>query len=147
MTYGNWQLDIFGQFAKQYAYGGLSSSPGGLSNDYTTALGRWQKSGDIVNVPKASTVSDYYYAYSTANWFNASYFRVKNIALSYVFPSAWLKNKKVDRLKIYLQGQNIFTIWKKQAGLYDPETGGNSSLGTIPIAPMKSFVAGIQITL
>jgi TonB-linked SusC/RagA family outer membrane protein len=147
-TYRSWQLDVFGQFSKQYAKGGLYYTPGlTIQNDFTSALARWQKPGDITNVPKATTNYDPYYSYSTANWFNASYFRLKNISLSYVVPGNWLKRKGIDRLRIYLEGQNLLTIWKKEAALYDPETGGDNSTGNIPIAPMESFVAGLQFTL
>ncbi|MCO5947930.1 TonB-dependent receptor domain-containing protein, partial [Mucilaginibacter flavidus] len=145
-TYKNWQLDIFGQFAKQFAKGSTYYVPGANFNDFTNAMGRWQNVGDITNIPKASTFYDPYYAYSTANWFNASYFRLKNASISYVFPDKWLKNKNINRLRLYLEGQNLFTIRYKNTALYDPETGGDNTTGMIPFPITRSFIAGIQIT-
>jgi hypothetical protein len=52
-----------------------------------------------------------------------------------------LKKNKIQQLRIYLQGQNVFTFWNRNTPLYDPEAGASTN-----IPPMKSFVAGIQLT-
>jgi len=40
---------------------------------------------------------------------SAAYMRVKNVQLGYTFPSSLLKDK-VQRLRIYVSGQNLFTV-------------------------------------
>jgi TonB-linked SusC/RagA family outer membrane protein len=146
ISYKNWSFDIFGQFNKHMLPGGIVYTPGTLDNNYSIALSRWQKPGDVTNMPRASTTDDFYYSYSSANFVNASYFRIKNIALSYTLPAQWLKKANVDRLRIYLQGQNVFTFWNKNSTLFDPESGAISA-GAANIPPLKSFVAGFEITL
>jgi TonB-linked SusC/RagA family outer membrane protein len=143
-TYHKWELDIFGQFVRQFGMGGLTYTPGILTNNFAIINDRWQNPGDQTNIPKSSNSYAYYSAYSlsSANFFNTSYFRIKNISLSYTFPTEWLKKNKIQQLRIYLQGQNLFTFWNKNVPIYDPEAGAGTN-----IPPMKTLIAGIQITL
>lgn len=142
--YKQWQLDVFGQFTKQNSMGGLIYTPGINQNNFINTLNRWQKPGDQTGMAKASNSYSYYFYYnlSSANVFNNSYFRLKNIALSYSLPSRWLNTPKIQQIKLYIQAQNMLTLWNRNNPFYDPETGASAN-----IPPMKSFVAGIQITL
>jgi TonB-linked SusC/RagA family outer membrane protein len=143
-TYGSWQLDIFGQFTKQNAQGDLSYSPGQFINNYQYTLQRWQQPGDILNVPKASNNPDYYYSSSSGNFFDASYFRLKNISLSYNLPAKWVSRIGIDRLRVYAQGQDLYTWWHKNNPFLDPESGAFGTTNNLP--PMRSIVFGTQIT-
>jgi TonB-linked SusC/RagA family outer membrane protein len=143
-SYKSWSLDIFGQFTKQMAPGDIEYTPGVFINNYQYILNRWQYPGEVTNVPKASTIADYYYRYSSANYFDASYFRLKNVALSYALPAKWLKQLAVSSLRIYVQGQNLYTWWHKQSPFLDPESGASGATTSLP--PVKSLVAGIQLT-
>lgn len=84
--------------------------------------------------------------HSSANYFNASYLRVKNIALSYALPKTWLQKVKMDQARIFLQTQNILTFWNKNVPLLDPETGQTTGGLNNNLPPVKSFVLGIQTT-
>jgi len=145
-SYKKWSLDIFGQFAKQMAMGGIDYTPGIIRNNYEVTNNRWQQAGDQTNIPKASTNSDFYYSLSSANFFDASYFRLKNVSLSYSFSPEWLIKAKLNSLRIYAQGQDLWTWWNKNSAILDPESG---SVSTTPsnIPPMKTFVIGLQISL
>ena len=62
------------------------------------------------------------------------YLRAKNAQLGYTFPAALLKKVGVQRLRVYVQSANLFTI-TKYSGL-DPEIGttantNNSSNGSL----------------
>ena len=52
--------------------------------------------------------------------FDASYFRLKNVELSYSVPKKVLKNLYVDRCRIFLSGENLLLITKYLEG-FDPE--------------------------
>ncbi|RZM24610.1 MAG: SusC/RagA family TonB-linked outer membrane protein, partial [Pedobacter sp.] len=142
----NWELDIFGQFARQMAQGGISHTPGSIRNGYKATLNRWQGTGDQTNMPKASLVNDPYYTLSSANFFDASYFRLKNVSLSWSVPNRWLSKAGMSQLRIYTQLQNIFTLSDKDAPFADPESGAISS-SSINIPPVKSIVFGLNVTL
>ncbi|MDP9079032.1 MAG: SusC/RagA family TonB-linked outer membrane protein [Bacteroidota bacterium] len=145
--YKSFQLDVFGQFTKQYSMGSLLYTPGNqIFNNYEYVANRWQSTVNTSNVPKASTSYDFYYTSSSANYFNASYFRIKNVALSYDFPGKWLSQIKVEKLRIYLQGQNLLTLWNKNIPLLDPESG-NLTASQTNLPPLKTFIVGLQFTL
>lgn len=68
---------------------------------------------------------------------NASYFRVREIGLSYLMPRAWFKN--VAQLKLSLSGRNIINIFDYNS--YDPEVsnfGSNAVSSNVEVAPYPS---------
>jgi len=141
-TYKNFQFDVFAQFAKHYLTGGLQGAPGQMANNFEFINNRWQNPGDITNVPKPTTINtDYNYPSSSANFFNASYLRIKTASLSYTFPQQWTRSKKIDKLRVYAQGENLMTFWNRNTALYDPESGVNG------VPPLRTIVIGFQITL
>jgi len=142
ITFHKWSLDIFGQFARQLQMGGIPNTPGLLLNNYQWILGRWQKAGDQTTIPKSSTIADYNYTFSSANYFEAAYFRVKNIALSYALPPAWMTAIRASSGRVYFQGQNLLTFNNKNLPLLDPESGAAPNL-----PPVRTFTIGAQLSL
>jgi TonB-dependent starch-binding outer membrane protein SusC len=144
LKYKSLNVDVFFQFVKQYSRG-AEMAPGNSRNQFATVLGRWQKPGDITNIPRASAISGTPGAlsysnlvYSDAFFYNASYMRFKNISFSYSLPHALIAKMKMENVRLYINGQNFLTI-RKRVNLNDPET----LQGGIP--PLKTVVAGIQI--
>jgi TonB-linked SusC/RagA family outer membrane protein len=142
----NWTLDILGQFAKQKMVGNLTYLPGAQGfNNYVIALNRWTPAHQQTTIPKASTYNDFTYYLSSANYFDASYFRIKNITLNYSLPKAWARRMGMDHMRVYFQGQNIFTFWNRNNPLLDPESGTFNNT-SVNMPPVKTFVIGIQTT-
>lgn len=91
----------------------------------------WTPENLETTVPKIESQN----SFSTAGVFNsyfvenASYLRMKSLILGYTFKdSSFLRSINNKKLRVYLQGSNLFTI-TKYSGL-DPElTGGSSSFG------------------
>lgn len=54
---------------------------------------------------------------------NGAYLRAKNMQLGYTFPTKLLSGIHVEKLRVYVQAANVFTI-TKYSGL-DPEIGGS----------------------
>jgi len=52
--------------------------------------------------------------------FDASYFRIKNIAIGYTLPKAISMKAKMQRCRIYVNGQNLFTF--SNISFVDPES-------------------------
>lgn len=150
ITYKNFQLDFLFQFVKQEGptirYGGLNFIPGyGYRNQDVSVLNRWQKAGDVTDVPKLSatagsasyTAYQNYYRYSTAAWGDASYIRLKNLYLKYNL-SAIAQKWHLGGLNVYVQAQNLFTFTDYLG--FDPETQG------VTMPPVKTFTAGLQLS-
>ncbi|MBS1666360.1 MAG: SusC/RagA family TonB-linked outer membrane protein [Bacteroidetes bacterium] len=148
ISYKAFQLNLLLEFRKQlghdlvYSYSGLLGS---LQNQPVYTLNRWRKPGDITPYQKFS--QDYsgsaYLAtnnvsQSDAILTDASYIRLKNIALSYTFPVAWLKPLQITSWKVYVQVQNLLTITRYKGN--DPE---NQSLSSLP--PLRMITAGTLV--
>jgi TonB-linked SusC/RagA family outer membrane protein len=73
---------------------------------------------------------------------NASYLRVKDLLLSYDLSLKILERFKISKLKVFVEGRNLFTItrWKG----FDPELDASNT--SIPIL-IKEFVAGLNVSL
>lgn len=109
-------------------------------------LRRWQKPGDITDIPKLSTdlanssFRQMALQESTGAYSDATYARLQNVSLRYAFNQEHVRRIGLKGLSLYLQGQNLLTI-SKFGGL-DPES---LSGGVIP--PLRVFTAGFNITL
>ncbi|MDE5894980.1 MAG: TonB-dependent receptor, partial [Muribaculum intestinale] len=56
---------------------------------------------------------------STFHIEDGSYLRLQNLSLGYTFPKKWLSKAGISTLRLYVQGNNLFT-WTKYTG-YNPE--------------------------
>jgi TonB-linked SusC/RagA family outer membrane protein len=103
-------------------------------------LERWQKIGDITDIPRMTTYnggdptingsSANNYGGNVANMSSrylsdGSFIRLKNLAISYNFPQSVIKQLKLSRLRATASVTNLFTITKYK-GL-DPEVNAQSS--------------------
>ncbi|MEO9020776.1 MAG: SusC/RagA family TonB-linked outer membrane protein [Ginsengibacter sp.] len=146
-SYKNLTLDIFFQFVKQEAptlnYGPLVNTIGSRINETTDELGYWNGPGDQTSIPRPTTTSTNsayklfrnQYRYSDAAWGDASYIRLKNVAVSYDLSSVTEK-WKIKGTTIYVQGENLLTFTKYD-GL-DPEINGFDRRFVYPINPFGS---------
>lgn len=152
LTYKDWNLSFFIQFAKQDGYNFLNYNPGNppgtLLNQPVDVLRRWQKPGDNTDIQRFATTGaprtaySYYALYSEAKITDASYARLKNLSLSYTLPQNWLHRIRVASVRIYLQAQNLFTLTNYKGT--DPET---NSGGITNLPPLRILTGGIQLTL
>ncbi|MCI9843610.1 SusC/RagA family TonB-linked outer membrane protein [Flavobacterium pectinovorum] len=144
LQYKNWQLDFLFQFVKQQNYNYTSNVPGGSPiNQPSQMTNAWTQAGDngsfqINTSGQNSDAVNAYYNYidSNSGIVDASYVRLKNIALSYDLPLSTIKGV---RCRISLQGQNLLTFTPYKGG--DPEF---RYTGYLP--PLKVCTAGIQVT-
>lgn len=144
------ELNLFTQFVKQVSKGDLKRLPGSaVFNNYELVLERWRSEAQQTSIPKATVASSgAVYPNSSANIFNTSYLRLKNLALAYYIPTGILNRLKLGQLKIYAEAQNLITIWDDAAAVSDPESGVLSSAAlSRNVPPVKSIVFGLQLSL
>jgi len=84
---------------------------GSRQNDWTP-----ENPGGTACRPHNTSYSDYR---GTMGYQDASYVRLRNLSLSYDLPSQWLKSAGISRLRIYVNGDNLWTKTKFQS--YSPE--------------------------
>lgn len=73
---------------------------------------------------------------------NAAYLRLKNVQLGYTFPKIWVQKARIEKLRIYVSGDNLLTF-SKFFYAYDPETPISKG-GYYP--QVKTFVVGFNLT-
>ena len=62
---------------------------------------------------------------STFHLEDGSYLRLQNLSLGYTFPDKWTRKAGISKLRIYVQGTNLFT-WTDYTG-YNPEVNKRST--------------------
>ena len=137
------QLDFLFQFVKQENYNALKTfnMPGTLNNQLAENVERWQNDGStaqfqLYSVNKAIVRNAYTnYTQSNASISDASYIRLKNVALYYTVPEKWTKKMQC---KISLTGQNLLTFTKFKGA--DPEFKIQDRL-----PPLKIITTGLEI--
>jgi hypothetical protein len=122
-------------------------------NYYKEMTNRWrseQEPGDGYHY-KLTVDLDGYEKTASSYWIvDGSYFRVKALTLGYTFPSAILSKLKLESLRIYANGQNLFT--HKNAPIFDPENfNGSATSATArgvthsPYPSAKVYTFGVNI--
>ena len=95
----------------------------GDRNGMIEQLGRWQSKdqpGDGIHFRPTRTPSGWQRDPSSAWVQDASYLRLRNLTLGYNFDQKVLDKMKMKGLRLYVTGQNLFTITNYVG--YDPET-------------------------
>jgi hypothetical protein len=96
-------------------------------NNGTEILARWQKQGDVTDVPRnVSGTSDFINTTNNASSRfveNGSFLRLQNITLGYTLPARLLGPVSLSRVRVFVQAQNIATITKYRG--VDPEVNTN----------------------
>ncbi|SDF70679.1 TonB-linked outer membrane protein, SusC/RagA family [Mucilaginibacter pineti] len=149
ITYKKIELSFFFQFTKQtganYISQLASSSPGSIINQPSLILGRWRAPGDNSEIQKVgasfdSPANSTIAALSLSNgaYTDASFIKLKNVALSYSLPASILQPLKVSKCRLYLEMQNVFTLTNYKGA--DPE---QQNFYALP--PLRTIVAGLQL--
>ena len=127
-------------------------SPGTGSLSYSTLhvdmLKRWQKPGDVTNVPRVSNGSDSkdLYAGSTRWLVSSNMLELTTINFGYKFPKKWITKLGVTDLRLYCSAENMFQLTKRK-GIYPRRKvfSGYSSNGDVYL-PSRVFTFGINVS-
>lgn len=146
---------VFGNQVQDGAGGFMSASGDWFDNQTRDQLNRWQKPGDITNVPQArlNRWGDFDSpAMSSRYVYDATYVRLKNLTVAYTLPTKWVNKAKLSNARIFVTGVNLATFTDYPG--WDPEVNtdyrsGNVNQGSdFYAAPqIKSIVVGLTIGL
>ncbi len=130
-SYKGFDMSVFfnGVFGNDVSVFGMGqySMANMIYEDNQTAdqMKRWQKPGDITNVPQAR----YYYGNgnqrSSRFIVDGSFVRLRTVNFGYTFNKDVLKRIKVERIRVYVSAQNLFTFTNNYP-LWDPEVNADS---------------------
>ena len=110
-------------------------------------LGRWTGEGTSNKYPRLATGDATNWLVSDLYVCDGSYLRLKNITLGYTLPKSLTRKLTIERLRFYVQAENLIT-WTKYWG-YDPEiSSGATSLGVdrgvYPQA--RTYTVGVNVS-
>ena len=122
-------------------------------NNTTDVLTRWQKPGDITDIPKVvfnDNISNGSGIPSDANLFNADFLKFRTISLGYTFSRQLVEKIKLSTARFYVQAFNPFTITNYPG--VDPEISVNGANGLTPgvdrntIGQARTINVGFNVT-
>ncbi len=96
-----------------------------MTNKYRGVLGRWTGEGttnDANNPRYAFTDANNNTRASDRYIEDGSFLKLKDIQLGYTLPASIVKKAKIDRIRVYAQVKNAFTLTRYSG--YDPEISG-----------------------
>ncbi|HET9279452.1 MAG TPA: SusC/RagA family TonB-linked outer membrane protein, partial [Flavitalea sp.] len=136
LNFTHWFLDFYPSFA------GI-----GKSSD---VLNAWTPTNTNASIPKFENVSNFSTNTELNSYYveNASYLRLRNLKLGYTIPANLLRKAGIDRLRLFVQGTNLFTSTKYSGT--DPEVSGVDTnfgvdVGNYPAN--KQFLFGFSLGL
>lgn len=122
-------------------YNGVDNSSG-----RTEALDRWTVADPYnqnVLFPRVHATKFQDNLENSTWWYrDASFLRLKNVEISYEFPKALISKAKINNLRVYAEGTNLF-VWDK-VKYWDPELGSASSGAKYPIP--STYTIGLSFT-
>ena len=145
LNYKNFDLSIFGsgvagktgfdptKFFNSFVNVRDNFGPGTLSAWTPQNTGSKTPALSVLNNNGEDKTSDFYYV-------NASYFKLRNVMLGYNLPGNIAGKLKMEGLRIYVSGQNLFAIKSKQYSSKDPERAGTFNVWPVP----TSYTLGLS---
>lgn len=147
--------DVFNMNRYFQEHGGIRGTNWGLLK---SQMRRWQKVGDVTDIPRASTKANA--DGGSNNGFQSSRFledgsflRLRNISLGYTVPKKITVKAGIEKLKFYVNATNLFTITNYSGADPEGNTAADRANGTvqgldfaIPPQP-RQFTFGLNLTL
>ncbi len=158
-TYKN--FDFSSQFLYSlggYSYDGsyarlMHSNVAGSNNWHKDIFNRWQKPGDITDVPAIThgenvTTTGAAKTYTRANSAStrfiqkSDYLALNNVRIGYSLPTKYLENSGISYVNIWASGDNLFLLSKRNG--FNPTTSETGASG-YRYSPLTNFSLGVRV--
>jgi hypothetical protein len=153
MSWKGLDLNLLFQGASRFntRYGEMLTYPLPWGNNGTSMfMDRWHRSDPFDPTSewvsgkypstRIPTVAPWNY-YDSDFWVNdATFLRLKSVELGYSFPAKWINVLRIQNLRVYANGYNVFLLTKVLSGI-DPEVPSSGS----PYPMFKNFNFGITV--
>ena len=135
-----------GGYAYDYVYAGLMSDDElGTKNWHKDIEKRWQKPGDVTDVPaltSGTALGAYANARSTRFLAKRSYLQLNNIRLAYNIPASLTQRIGMYGAQIYMNGENLFLLSARKG--FMPGTTSDGQMSDTQYMPSSSFTIGLK---
>lgn len=154
LTYKGFDLNVFFRFSGGNKIMNATRQASLLNLDFSNngkeILGRWQSpenpgDGVIPKIGYGDSQVLFNDGFADSRFVeNGSYLKLSTLALGYTFPANWVSKLSMQKIRLYIQGQNIFTITGYK-GL-DPETSTRMGVDWDGMPQQRVFTFGANIT-
>ena len=108
-------------------------------------LNRWQKPGDITNVPRMDNGQTTDFNATSSRWLiDASYLNIRTINLAYQLPKSLLSRAKISNAQFFISIENAL-FRSKRTGMNNQNAFSGITGGEYP--PARIFSTGITFNL
>ncbi len=110
-------------------------------NQSINLLDRWQKPGDITNMPKLSAIGNPLVYTSSKYVYSDTYIKLSNVSLSYTLPTNMVSRLKGTRITIYGNATNLFYWYKEDS----PEGKNGIREYKFNFPEAQTFTCGVRV--
>ena len=134
LNFAKWFTDFYPSFA------GIGKS--------TKVLNAWTPSNTNTDIPKFENVSNFSTNAILNSYYveDASYLRLRSVKIGYTLPASLLNKARIDKLRLFVQGTNLFTATKYSGT--DPEVSGvdtNFGIDVGNYPANRQFLFGVSL--
>ncbi len=110
----------------------------------TDILNRWQKPGDITNVPRLSNNYDTNVSSASTRFLTHSdMLSLNNVRIGYTVPKSLTERISVSMLKVFVSGDNLFLLSARKG--FNPSTNEAGTSDMYRYSPLSTFTAGLSV--
>jgi len=138
-------LYSFGGYSYDGAYAGLmGTGQAGSNNWHEDIQARWQKPGDVTNVPRLSNGNDPNAISSSTRFLTkADYISLNNIKVGYTLPNKFVSKIGLASLNFWASGDNLWLMSERNG--FNPSTSEAGSSDTYRYSPLSTVSFGARV--
>jgi len=157
-TYKNFDATAFFSFSygnKIYNHNRFFGEGGGARDAarviFASNVDRWTAPGQVTDTPRPDGINNNNYKDGGSRWLeDGSFLRLKALTLGYSLPKYVLQKVKIDGLRVFVMGSNLFTVTNytgpdPESSVSSDQNGQGIDLGTPP--QPRSIQFGVNLTL
>lgn len=150
LKYKNLSLSLmftyrFGGKIYNNVYAGLMSQGSYGSAKHVDILNRWQKPGDVTDVPvMIESLSTQLNAGSSRFLVDGTSFQFRTATISYTLPKKWVSAMDLKNINLYVSGENLY-IFSKIKGMNPSETFAGSQ-NSSTYNPARVITFGLNVS-
>lgn len=106
---------------------------------------RWQKAGDVTDVPALQTDGSYANKHSSRFLMDGDYLKIRSLTIGYTIPKSLLAHTFINNLRVFMEAENLYTFTAKNYIGYDPAGVGSDGVQWWNYPQARSFLFGLTV--
>ncbi len=107
-------------------------------------LNSWTPTNTGTDIPRFQYNDQYTAASTTRFMTSARYLNFQSFSVGYTLPRDLTRKAKIEKLRFYVQGQNL-AFWSVRKG-FDPRSSFGSTASTNVYSPVRTISGGVQVS-